>query len=67
MTILLCELIIGCTRIDEDVAWDDRRFERDGQDLGLIMRHYLHAGNQDRIYSEQGDWYLTDCNCSVGR
>jgi len=22
------------------VAWDDRRFERDAQDLGLIMRHY---------------------------
>jgi predicted nucleotidyltransferase len=37
------------------VAWADRRFERDAQDLGLIMRHYLDAGNQDRIYSEQGD------------
>lgn len=31
------------------VAWADRRFERDAQDLGLIMRHYLDAGNQDRI------------------
>ena len=39
------------------VAWDDRRFERDAQDLGLIMRHYLDAGNQDRIYSEQGDCF----------
>jgi predicted nucleotidyltransferase len=37
------------------VAWDDRRFERDAQDLGLIMKHYLDAGNQDRVYSEQGD------------
>lgn len=27
------------------------------QDLDLIMRHYLYAGNQDRIYSEQGDWF----------
>ena len=39
------------------VAWDDRRFERDAQDLGLIMRHYLEAGNQDRVYSEQGDCF----------
>jgi predicted nucleotidyltransferase len=39
------------------VAWDDRRFERDAQDLGLIMRHYLDAGNQDRVYSKQGDCF----------
>jgi predicted nucleotidyltransferase len=39
------------------VAWDDRRFERDAQDLGQIMRHYLDAGNQDRVYSEQGDCF----------
>jgi predicted nucleotidyltransferase len=39
------------------VAWDDRRFERDAQDLGLIMRHYLDAGNQDRVYSGQGDCF----------
>ncbi len=39
------------------VAWDDRRFERDAQDLALIMRHYLDAGNQDRIYTEQGDCF----------
>ena len=25
------------------VAWDERRFERDAEDLGLIMRHYLDA------------------------
>lgn len=37
------------------IAWDDRRFERDAQDLGLIMRHYLAAGNESRIYSEKGD------------
>lgn len=39
------------------VAWDERRFERDAQDLGLIMRHYLDAGNQDRVYTEQGDCF----------
>lgn len=39
------------------VAWDDRRFERDAQDIGLIMKHYLDAGNQDRVYSEQGDCF----------
>jgi predicted nucleotidyltransferase len=37
------------------VAWDDRRFERDAQDIGMIMKHYLDAGNQDRVYSEKGD------------
>jgi predicted nucleotidyltransferase len=39
------------------VAWDDRRFERDAQDLGLIMRNYLAAGNEDRIYNEHGDCF----------
>jgi predicted nucleotidyltransferase len=39
------------------VAWDDRGFERDAQDLGLIMRHYLAADNEDRIYSEHGDCF----------
>jgi predicted nucleotidyltransferase len=37
------------------VAWDERHFERDAQDLGLIMRQYLAAGNEGRVYSEQGD------------
>jgi predicted nucleotidyltransferase len=37
------------------VAWDERRFERDAQDLALLMRHYLDAGNHDRLYSEEGD------------
>lgn len=39
------------------VAWSDRRYERDAQDLGLIMRHYLDAGNQDRLYTEGGDCF----------
>lgn len=39
------------------VAWDERRFERDAEDLALIMRQYLDAGNEDRIYSEQGDCF----------
>jgi hypothetical protein len=30
-------------------------FERDADDLRLIIQHYLDAGNQDRIYSEHGD------------
>ncbi|HEX7772862.1 MAG TPA: hypothetical protein VF435_10615, partial [Pyrinomonadaceae bacterium] len=37
------------------VAWNDRRYERDGQDLALIMSRYLDAGNDDRIYSDMGD------------
>ena len=39
------------------VAWDERRFQRDAEDLGLVMRHYLDAGNQDRIYTEEGDCF----------
>ena len=39
------------------VAWDERRFERDAEDLGLIMRHYLAAGNEDRIYRDYGDCF----------
>jgi predicted nucleotidyltransferase len=39
------------------VAWDERRYQRDAEDLALIMRHYLNAGNEDRIYSEHGDCF----------
>ena len=39
------------------VAWDERRFERDVEDLALVMRHYLDAGNQNRIYTEEGDCF----------
>lgn len=39
------------------VAWHDRCFERDAEDLGLIMRLYLDAGNQNRVYDEQGDCF----------
>jgi predicted nucleotidyltransferase len=37
------------------IAWSDRQYERDAQDFALIMRHYLDAGNQDRLYGERGD------------
>lgn len=37
------------------VAWSDRRFERDAQDFGLIMRNYLDAGNRERLYGDHGD------------
>ena len=37
------------------VACSDRRFERDAQDFGLIMRNYLDAGNSGRVYDVVGD------------
>ena len=37
------------------VAWNERRFARDAEDLALISRNYLDAGNQNRVFSEQGD------------
>ena len=39
------------------VAWNERRFERDAEDLALMMRNYLDAGNQNRVYSDQGDCF----------
>ncbi len=39
------------------VAWGERRFERDAQDLSLIMKHYLAVGNEHRVYNEQGDCF----------
>lgn len=37
------------------VAWNERRFARNAEDLALISRNYLDAGNQNRVFSEQGD------------
>jgi predicted nucleotidyltransferase len=39
------------------IAWNDNysRGKRDAQDLLLIMRTYLDAGNQERLYSEEQD------------
>ena len=39
------------------VAWKDRRhrYRKDAQDLGFIMSVYLDAGNQERVYEEDGD------------
>jgi predicted nucleotidyltransferase len=37
------------------IAWDNRRFERDAQDFGLIMRQYLDAGNQSRVTGDKAE------------
>lgn len=42
-------------------AWRDRRADRPGVDAGdlrLLLRHYLEAGNQDRLYTD-ADHLLT--------
>lgn len=39
------------------VAWKERRYERDAEDLALLVRNYLDAGNQNRVYSERGDCF----------
>ncbi|HEY6807074.1 MAG TPA: nucleotidyl transferase AbiEii/AbiGii toxin family protein [Pyrinomonadaceae bacterium] len=39
------------------IAWSDRQYERDAQDFALMMRNYLDAGNQDRLYGERGDCF----------
>ena len=39
------------------IAWSDRRhaYHKDALDLGFLMTNYLDAGNQERIYGEDGD------------
>lgn len=38
------------------VTWHDRRYERDAQDIAFVMRHYLDAGNQERLYGESAEY-----------
>jgi predicted nucleotidyltransferase len=39
------------------IAWSDRRhaYHKDALDLGFLMSNCLDAGNQERIYGEEGD------------
>lgn len=40
------------------VAWEDRKYTdpgRDAADLWMFLRHYADAGNQDRIYGDEGE------------
>lgn len=34
------------------VAWDDRHYQRDAQDLGLLLSTYLDAGHAEELYGE---------------
>lgn len=39
------------------ISWDDNpeRRSKDASDLFLIIRHYLEAGNLDRLFEEESD------------
>lgn len=37
------------------VAWDDRHYQRDAQDLGLLLSTYLDAGHVEELYGEQAE------------
>lgn len=37
------------------IAWDDRHYQRDAQDLGLLLYAYIDAGNAERLYGEQAE------------
>ncbi len=37
------------------IAWDDRHYQRDAQDLGLLLSNYIDAGNAERLYGEQAE------------
>jgi predicted nucleotidyltransferase len=39
-------------------AWRDRRYTapgKDASDIWLLLRHYAEAGNEDRLYGEEGE------------
>ena len=36
------------------IAWDDRHYQRDAQDFGLLLSSYLDAGHAEELYGEQG-------------
>lgn len=43
-------------------AWNDRKHTtpgKDASDLWTLLRHYADAGNQDRLYGEEGEAALT--------
>ncbi len=45
------------------VCWKDRHYEsprKDAQDLLLILRNYLPAGNEPRLWSQFADWTQED-------
>ena len=45
------------------VCWQDRHYtspRKDAQDLLLILRNYLRAGNEDRLWKEFAEWTQED-------
>jgi predicted nucleotidyltransferase len=39
-------------------AWTDRRYTapgKDASDIWMFLRHYADAGNEDRLYGEEGE------------
>ncbi len=45
------------------IAWNERRGsdpERDMADLALLLRHYVQAGNTDRLYDERADLLVSE-------
>jgi len=41
------------------ISWDEKYPERskDAKDLDFIMRNYIYAGNEERVYSEESDLF----------
>jgi predicted nucleotidyltransferase len=37
------------------MAWSDRKNRKDLQDIYLVMREYLNAGNRERLYQKDND------------
>lgn len=45
------------------IAWNERRGsapEKDVADLALLLRHYVQAGNTDRLYDEHADLLVSE-------
>lgn len=45
------------------VCWQDRHYAspgKDAHDIALVLRHYLDAGNAERLFAEFADWTRED-------
>jgi predicted nucleotidyltransferase len=51
-------------------AWTDRSYTapgKDASDIWMFLRHYADAGNQDRLYAEEGEAALVSVGFDIDR
>jgi predicted nucleotidyltransferase len=51
-------------------AWKDRRYTapgKDASDIWMFLRHYAEAGNEDRLYGEEGEAALVSVGFDIDK